>query len=83
MDLKATQYPAFEQLSCNLHLVLQWKQRVTDSPLNNTNMDSVRIYITDGKRRFVDLCGSDTSFSILLKPRLCGHMSSREFILQL
>lgn len=77
MDLKATQYPAFEQLSCNLHLVLQWKQRVTDSPLNNTNMDSVRIYITDGKRRFVDLCGSDTSFSILLKPRLCGHMSSR------
>ena len=42
-------------------------KRVTYSPVNKTNISSIRIYITDGKRRQIDLNGIDTSFSLILK----------------
>ena len=42
-------------------------QRVTFNPVNKTTISSIRIMITDGKRRLVDLNGADTSFSLILK----------------
>ena len=42
-------------------------RRVTFNPVNKTTISSIRIYITDGKRRLVDLNGADTSFSLILK----------------
>ena len=42
-------------------------KRVTSNPVNKTTISSIRIYITDGKRRLVDLNGADTSFSLILK----------------
>lgn len=42
-------------------------QRVTYKPINKNIISSIRIYITDGKRRIIDLNGSDTSFSLILK----------------
>ena len=42
-------------------------QRVTFNPVNKTTISSIRIVITDGKRRLVDLNGADTSFSLILK----------------
>ena len=42
-------------------------RRVTFNPTNKNSISSIRIYITDGKRRLVDLNGADTSFSLLLK----------------
>ena len=42
-------------------------QRVTYSPTNKNIISSVRIHITDAKRRLVDLNGADTSFSLILK----------------
>ena len=41
--------------------------RVTYNPLNKTTISSIRIYITDGKRRIINLNGADTSFSLILK----------------
>ena len=41
--------------------------RVTYNPTNKNFIDSIRIHITDGKRRLIDLNGADTSFSLLLK----------------
>ena len=35
-------------------------QRVTFNPVNKTTISSIRIMITDGKRRLVDLNGADT-----------------------
>ena len=42
-------------------------ERVTFNPVNKTTISSIRIMITDGKRRLVDLNGADTSFSLILK----------------
>ena len=42
-------------------------RRVTFNPVNKNNISSIRIYITDGRRRLVDLNGADTSFSLILK----------------
>ena len=42
-------------------------RRVTYNPTNKNSISSIRIYITDGKRRLVNLNGSDTSFSLILK----------------
>ena len=44
-------------------------KRVTYNPINKNSISSISIYITDGKRRLVDLDGADTSFSLLLKKR--------------
>ena len=42
-------------------------KRVTLNPINKNSIDSIRIYITDGKRRLINLNGADTSFSLILK----------------
>ena len=42
-------------------------RRVTFNPINKNNIDSIRIHITDGKRRLINLNGADTSFSVILK----------------
>ena len=42
-------------------------QRVTFNPVNKTTISSIRIVITDGKRRSLDLNGADTAFSLILK----------------
>ena len=42
-------------------------RRVTYNPTNKNSISSIRIYITDGKRRLVDLNGADTAFSLILK----------------
>ena len=42
-------------------------RRVTYNPTNKNIIDSIRIHITDGKRRLIDLNGADTSFSLILK----------------
>ena len=42
-------------------------RRVTYNPVNKNTISSIRIYITDGKRRLVNLNGADTSFSLILK----------------
>ena len=42
-------------------------QRVTVNPVNKTTISSIRIVITDGKRRSLDLNGADTAFSLILK----------------
>ena len=42
-------------------------QRVTFNPVNKNTISSIKIWITDGKRRIVDLNGADTSFSLILK----------------
>ena len=42
-------------------------RRVTYNPVNKNNISGIRIYITDGKKRLVNLNGADTSFSLILK----------------
>lgn len=42
-------------------------RRVTFNPVNKQQISSIRIYITDGKRRLINLNGADTSFSLILK----------------
>ena len=42
-------------------------RRVTYNPANKQQISSIRIYITDGKRRLINLNGADTSFSLILK----------------
>lgn len=42
-------------------------RRVTYNPINKQTISSSSIYITDGKRRVVDLNGVDTSSSLILK----------------
>ena len=42
-------------------------RKVTYNPTNKNIIDSIRIHITDGKRRLIDLNGAETSFSLILK----------------
>ena len=42
-------------------------RRITYNPINKQTISSIRMYITDGKRRVVDLDGADASFSLILK----------------
>ena len=42
-------------------------RRVTYNPINKQRISTIRIYITDGKRRLINLNGADTSFSLILK----------------
>ena len=42
-------------------------RRVTFNPVNKQQISSIRIYITDGKRRLINLNGADTSFSLILR----------------
>ena len=51
--------------------------RITFNPVNKNTISSIRIYITDGKRRIVDLNGADTAFSANLEK--ANKMKSYEF----
>ena len=42
-------------------------RRITYNPVDKNMIDSTRMYVTDGKRRLVDLHGADTSFRLILK----------------
>ena len=42
-------------------------RRVTFNPTNKNIIDSIKMYITDGKRRLINPNGADTSFSLILK----------------
>ena len=41
--------------------------RVQYNPVNKNTINTIRIYITDGKRRIIDLNHSDTAFSLILR----------------
>ena len=43
--------------------------RVKFYPVNKYVIQTLRIYITDGKRRIIDLNGADTSFSLILREK--------------
>ena len=42
-------------------------RRITYNPMSKQTISSIRMYITDRKRRVVDLNGTDTSFSLILR----------------
>ena len=42
-------------------------QRITCNPINKTTISSIRMRVTDGKRRLIDLNGADVSYSLILK----------------
>ena len=42
-------------------------RRITYNPIDKQTISSIRMYITDGKRRVVDLNGADNSFNLILK----------------
>ena len=42
-------------------------RRVTFNPINKNTISSIRMWVTDGRRRLVDLNGADMSFSLILK----------------
>ena len=42
-------------------------RRVTYYPVNKNTISTIRIYITDGRGRIIDLNGADTAFSLILK----------------
>ena len=42
-------------------------QRVTFNPVNKITISSIRMWVTDGKRRLLNLNGADTAFSLILK----------------
>ena len=44
-------------------------RRVQFNPVNKNTINTIRIYITDGKRRVVDLNHSETSFSLILREK--------------
>ena len=48
----------------------QEPRRVQFNPVNKNTINQIRMYITDGKRRIIDLNHSDTSFSLILRERL-------------
>ena len=47
----------------------QEPRRVQFNPVNKNTIHKIRIYITDGKRRIIDLNHSDTSFSLVLREK--------------
>ena len=47
----------------------QEPRRVHFSPVNKNTINTIRIYITDGKKRIIDLNHSDTSFSLILSEK--------------
>ena len=48
----------------------QEPRRVQFNPVNKNMINKIRIYITDGKRRIIDLNHSDTSFSLVLREKI-------------
>ena len=53
-------------LQSSYNFVLEPK-RIIFNPVNRTRISSIRIYVTDGKRRLVYLNNADTAFSLILK----------------
>ena len=47
----------------------QEPRRVQFNPVNKNTINKIRIYITDGKRRIIDLNHSDTLFSLILREK--------------
>ena len=47
----------------------QEPRRVQFNPVNKNTINKIRIYISDGKRRIIDLNHSDTSFSLILREK--------------
>ena len=47
----------------------QEPRRVQFNPVNKNTINKIRIYITDGKRRIIDVNHSDTSFSLILREK--------------
>ena len=47
----------------------QEPRRVQFNPVNKNTINTIRIYMTDGKRRIVDLNHSDASFSLILREK--------------
>ena len=47
----------------------QEPRRVQFNPVNKNIIKKIRIYITDGKRRIIDLNHADTAFSLILKEK--------------
>ena len=47
----------------------QEPRRVQFNPVNKNTINRIRIYITDGKRRIIDLNHSNTSFSLILREK--------------
>jgi len=45
-------------------------RRVTFNPVNKNTIVRIKMYITDGKRRQIDLNGADSAFTLLLKRSL-------------
>ena len=44
--------------------------RVQYNPVNKNMINTMRIYITDGKRRIIDLNNADTAFSLILREKI-------------
>ena len=44
--------------------------RVQYNPVNKYLINTMRIYITDGKRRIIDLNNADTAFSLILREKI-------------
>ena len=42
-------------------------RRITFYPINKTTISPIRMWVTDGKRRLLDLNGADVSYSFILK----------------
>ena len=42
-------------------------RRITFNPINKTTISSIKMWVTDGKRRLLDLNGADVSYSLILK----------------
>ena len=47
----------------------QEPRRVQFNPVNKNMIKKIRIYVTDGKRRIIDLNHSDTAFSLILREK--------------
>ena len=42
-------------------------RRITFNPINKTTVSSIRMWVTDGKRRLLNLNGADVVYSLTLK----------------
>ena len=45
-------------------------RRVQFNPVNKSVINTIRVYITDGKRRIIDLNNADTAFSLILREKI-------------
>ena len=42
-------------------------RRITFNPVNKNTISSIRIYVTDGKRRTINFNDADTAFPLIMK----------------